>query len=93
MSFDLPANIERDLERYAQSLDITPAEAALKIIQSGLKASNRTGKNVLITDSDLDEFYEAFPGFKSFEDVTDEQWGKVLRNSRRMNKQGLSVRG
>jgi len=41
MSFDLPANIERDLERYAEAEHISPAEAFVKLIQSGLKGKRR----------------------------------------------------
>jgi len=37
MSFDLPASVERDLERYAQDEHITPAEAVAKLVQNALK--------------------------------------------------------
>jgi hypothetical protein len=55
MSFDLPANIERDLERYAQAEQITPAEAVVKFVQSGLKAKRRKAGRSELTEAELDQ--------------------------------------
>jgi hypothetical protein len=52
MRFDLPAGIERDLERYAKAEHISPAEAAVLLIQSSLKSSKSKAKSNgdLLTD-------------------------------------------
>ena len=88
MSFDLSASLERDLEEYARTEHITPTEAAVKFIQSGLKAKRRKAEVAVVTDSDVEAYYKALPGIKALEDVTDEQWDRVLKNARRMSKQG-----
>jgi hypothetical protein len=93
MSFDLPASIERELERCAQAKHISAEEAAVKFIQAGLDAKQDQPDTLVVTDADIDAYDKAFPGFKAFADVTDEQWDKVLENAREMSKQGLSDRG
>lgn len=94
MSFDLPANIERDLERYAQAEHISPSEAAVKFIPSGLKSSKRkAARTDVVSDAYVEAYYDAFPGFKTFADLTNEQWDGVLKNAQGMTKQGLATTG
>lgn len=93
MSFELPANVERELERYAQSEHISKAEAAVKLIQSGLRVTRHESSADSITDTEVAAFEKAFPGLKQLDDVTDEQWDKVLKSTRRMSREGLSTRG
>jgi hypothetical protein len=93
MSFDLPARVERDLERYAQDEHISTAEAAIKLIRDGLKARDRGAKIVApITDDELKQFEEAFPTLGLLDDVTDEQWNRILKTKQRLNKQGFPLR-
>ena len=66
MSFDLPASIERDLERYAQAEHISPAEAVVKFVQSGLKSSKRKAKQE-ITEADLETLRQNVPFFAFME--------------------------
>jgi len=40
MSLDIPAEIERDIERFAQQEHITSEEAALRLIKTGLAAKD-----------------------------------------------------
>jgi hypothetical protein len=93
MSFDLPASIQQDLETYAKAEHMSPSEAAVKFIQSGLKGKRRKADAVVVSEADVEAYYEAFPGFREFADVTDEQWEQVLKSTRRMSKQGLSAHG
>jgi hypothetical protein len=75
MSFDLPASIERELERYAQAEHISPEEAAIKFIQSGLKAKRRKPEvEALDMDEQIRQLKALAPGtFGQLEDVPDEQ--------------------
>lgn len=36
MSYELPISVEREVERYAEEANLSPAEAAALLIQSGL---------------------------------------------------------
>lgn len=38
MGFDIPTNIERDIQRFAQQEHITHDEAVLQLIETGLSA-------------------------------------------------------
>lgn len=37
MSFELPANLERKIERYAQNAHLSKVEAAAELIEAGLR--------------------------------------------------------
>lgn len=93
MSFDmnLSAGVQREIERYARAEHISTTEAATKLIEAGLKVKRRKAETA--TDTEVEAFYTAFPGFKALGDVTDEQWNGLLKTARRMSRQGLSPRG
>lgn len=40
MSFDIPTEVERNIARFAQQEHLTRDEAILKLIETGLSASN-----------------------------------------------------
>jgi len=90
MSFDLPANIEREVELYAESESISPAEAAIQLVQAGLQTAQEKGRTTLISDEEVAAFERAFPGLKYMDDVTDEEWDRVLERAKRMSMEGLS---
>ena len=71
MSFDLPANIERDLERSAQAAHISPAEAVVKFVQSGLKSTKRKPGHK-ITEADLETLRQNAPFFAFMEKLPDD---------------------
>jgi hypothetical protein len=94
MSFDLPASIERDLEQYAQSERITPVEAAVKFIQSGLKASKRkASKGTVDIDEQIRQLKALAPGtFGLLEDVPDEQIRRMEATISRMKRERFPAR-
>jgi|GEM_PF-1649007 len=49
MSFDLPADLERDLELYAEAEHISPAEAVVRFVEAGLNAWKRKAKSNPLT--------------------------------------------
>jgi hypothetical protein len=55
MSFDLPATIERELEQYAEAEHISPTEAAVKFIRSGLEASREKSVPRELTEADWEQ--------------------------------------
>lgn len=94
MSFDIPANLERQLEQYAQAENLSPKEAAIKLLSEVLsnkrrKAGRRTAP---LTAEDIAAFDLAFPNLSAMDDVTDAQWDAVLRRKRQMDRAGLSAR-
>jgi hypothetical protein len=93
MSFDLPANIERDFERYARAEHISPTEAAVKLIQDGLEAGKRSAKTTMpITDDEIQQFEASFPTLGLLDDITDEQWDRILKTKQRLTKEGFPIR-
>jgi len=46
MSFDIPSNIERDIQRFAQQEQITHDEAVLRLIETGLSVGKPVRKAV-----------------------------------------------
>lgn len=46
MSLDIPSNIERDIQRFAQQEHITHDEAVLRLIETGLSARTPVAKTV-----------------------------------------------
>lgn len=71
MSFDLPAGLERDLERYAQAENITPTEAVVKFVKSGLKSSKRKTSGYEVTEADLETLRRNVPIFAFLEKLPD----------------------
>jgi hypothetical protein len=104
MSFDFPATIQQDIQQYAKAEHITVDEAALKIVQVGLKSLRpRTARPVAgtrrkaqdvapITDEELANLDRLCPALKLLDDVTDEEWDDVLKGARRMNREGFANR-
>jgi len=76
MSFDFPATIQQDIQQYAQAEHITADEAALKIIQVGLKTirqrNARSGSAKReITEEDLQTLRQNVPIFAFLEKLPD----------------------
>ncbi len=46
MSLDIPSNIERDIQRFAQQEHITHDEAVLRLIETGLSVNKSVAKTV-----------------------------------------------
>ena len=46
MTMDIPSNIERDIERFAQEEHITHDEAVLRLIETGLSINKPVPKTV-----------------------------------------------
>lgn len=69
VSFDLPANVKRDLERFAEAEHITVAEAAVRLIQSGLMVKKQKQAKSALTEAQMEQlrqdptvaFFERLP--------------------------------
>ena len=71
MSFEFPANVERVIERYAQSEQISPSEAAVKLVQEALKAKKPKVVKREITEADLETLRQNVPIFAFLESLPD----------------------
>jgi hypothetical protein len=47
MNLEIPSNIERDIQRFAQEQHITPDEAVLRLIETGLSVKKPTPLSVV----------------------------------------------
>jgi hypothetical protein len=93
MSFDLPADVERELVRYAKAEHISPIEAAVKFIQSGLEASKSRVKNTdELSQSELDQLNGFGKTFGLLADVPDDTIDRIASTIERMKKEGFPNR-
>ncbi len=85
MSLDfsrIPASIERDAVKYAETQHITAEEAFVEIFTKGLQATKRSARAVPeLTDDELAAFDQAFPALDKLADVSDEEWDRVLKST------------
>lgn len=91
MSLDLPISIERDLERYAQAEHISPTEAAIQFIQSGLSAKQPTAGD-LVTDEQIRQLKALDSSFGLLEDVPEEKIDRMAATIQRMKQEGFTAR-
>jgi len=92
VSFDLPASIERDLEQYAQAEHISPVEAAVKFIQSGLKSSKRKAASRRAETIDWEQYQQVVPGVALFQRLPDGVLDDMVKGSRRIRSEKLNPR-
>jgi len=84
VSLDLPANVERELERYAQAEHISMAEAASKIIMDALRVDDRKAK-LSSQASEWDKFQELVPGFEVFQQLPEGTVDEIMKSSCRIS--------
>jgi len=92
MSFDLPVNIARDLEEYAQSEHISSAEAAVKFIQSGLKSSKRKAARKGLSEADWEQLRQD-PTVAFFERLPDHIFKQMEAASKQIHAERFTPRG
>ena len=92
MSFDLPASIERELELYAQAQHITPVEAAVKFIQSGLKAKRRKTVGRELTEADWDRLRQD-PTVAFFGGLSEDTLEQMEKASKQIHAERFTSRG
>jgi hypothetical protein len=93
MSFEFPANLERDIQRFAQAEHISPTDAAVRLIQDGLKAKKRrTVNEVLVTDEQIRQLKALDPLFGLLEDVPKEQIDRMAASIQRMKRERFPSR-
>lgn len=61
MSFDLPANLDRDIQRFAETHHISHEEALVTLIKTGLSASAGKGNDRPDNPSHLIGFLSSAP--------------------------------
>jgi len=89
VSFDFPANVERDIERYASSARITPAEAAVKLVRAGLEAQEATTNG--LTEEEWEKL-RAIPMIAFGESLSDEDIDRLEAYSRELRGSGPDPR-
>lgn len=94
MSFDFPANIERDIERYARSKHITPSEAAVQLIEDGLRANEKkpNGKRK-VSQEDLEVLREKVPLFAFLDTLPDDVAEAMEETSKEIRAERFVPRG
>jgi hypothetical protein len=92
MSFDLPASVERDLERYARAEHISPADAVVRLVQSGLESSKRKAEHK-IKEADLKTLRENVPFFAFMEKLPDDVVEGMQASSKQFRAEEFIPRG
>ena len=92
MSFDLPASIERELEQYAQAEHITTVEAAVKFIQSGLKAKRRNAVRNELTEAQTEQLRNS-PTAAFFGGLSDHTLEHMEKASKQIHAERFAPRG
>jgi len=92
MSIDLPASIERDLERYAKAEYMSAAEAAVKFIRSGLKASKRKSATSALTEAQMEQL-KASPTAAFFGALPDHVLDQMEKASKQIHAERFTPRG
>ncbi len=91
MSFDLPASIERDVERYAEAEHISPTEAAVKLIREALKAKGHGPSKGELSEIEWQEL-RAVPSFAFLEKLPDNVADRMATASKRTRVERLVPR-
>ncbi|WP_025227756.1 hypothetical protein [Fimbriimonas ginsengisoli] len=92
MSFELPANVKRDLELYAKTEHISPAEAATKLIREALKGKSTRAVKLSGQGNDWETFQRLVPGVDLFQQLPDDTVDEIKRGSRRIRAEKLTPR-
>ena len=92
MSFELPASLEQDLERFAQSKNITPTEAAVKLIRDALATAGRRGRQSNEEAVDWERFQDLVPGAGLFRALPEGTVGDLAKSSLRIRAEKLKTR-
>jgi len=71
MSINFPANVEREIERYAQAQHMSTDEAAVKLVRDALKAKRRKGYAGEIPHAEWQKLVQADPAFEFFAELPD----------------------
>jgi hypothetical protein len=92
MSFDLPVNVARDLEEYAQSERISPTEAAVKLIRSGLKGKRRKAARNELTEAQKEQLRNS-PTAAFFGGLSDHTLEQMEKASKQIHAERFAPRG
>lgn len=92
MSLELPASVERELERYALERKITPTQAALSFIRSGLQASRMSAERPL-SEQEIEELRQNVPFFAFLDALPDEVIDEMERSSQELRSERFIPRG
>ncbi len=92
MSFDLPINLTRDLEEYAQREHISPTEAAVKFIQSGLESGKRKSAQKGLSVADWEELRQD-PTIAFFERLPEHIFKQMEAASKQIHTERFKPRG
>jgi hypothetical protein len=93
MSFELPLDVQLELERYAQARHITPGEAATRIISGALKAKTRRSGGNTHEEVDWIKYQQLVPGYDLFQQLPEGTVEEMARNSRRIRAEKMTPRG
>ncbi|RYG30742.1 hypothetical protein EON81_24335 [bacterium] len=92
MSYDFPASVEREIELYAQTEQLTLEVAALKLMREAL-AAKRLGKPASkVGDTVPDDLAALDPGFRFFANLPDDVLDAIEATSREIRAEEFVAR-
>lgn len=93
MIFEFPASLEREIEQYAAIEHISPSEAAVKLIQDGLRTKKRKPVKHEITEADLETLRKNIPMFAFLENLPDSVVEGMEETSNEIRAERFTPRG
>lgn len=93
MSFDIPANLEREIEIYALAEHISPREAAVKLLEEVLMSKKQRPAKSQLTDDDWNKLKTLVPGYNFFQKLPDGTLDQIEKASKGTRSEKLTRRG
>jgi hypothetical protein len=93
MSFDIPAELQIEIDRYAQDEHISPETATVRLIQQALSANVAKPPLPRITDAEIEALKARIPLLAYFASLPDNLVESLERTSQEIRAEALASRG
>lgn len=92
MSYEFPASVEREVERYAEEANLTPGEAAVQLIQTGLERTRKPEAKGELSAEEWESLM-SYPAFALLQSIPDSVIDIVEANLRERRGEPEPPRG
>lgn len=92
MSYEFPANVERDIQKLAKAEHISANEAALKLITEAIKTKKLKSYKKQDSEVDWDKLAQLVPGLELLSELPADVVDEIARSSRRTRAERLTPR-
>jgi hypothetical protein len=93
MSLDIPAELQIEIDRYAQDEHISPETATVQLIQRGLAANMAKAPLPQISQAEIEELKARIPLLAYFANLPDNVVESLEQTSQEIRSETLASRG